>query len=168
MGRWKRETEIISEIIEVLSPITEEFSDIRYVHSDTSLVCLFRSKEGFQEIDNYLREELMQTIDMYIFQPRSRNFGIRMDGDMEKHLLGKSKYQDLADIILEDIDMLEDIHDVIGRNLDKGETKDNEKRIMIHDKKPLTLNGILEKVYKTGIDSLTAREKKFLDEESKK
>ena len=62
MGRWERETEIISEVIEVLSPITEEFSDIRYVHSETSLVCLFRSKENFQEIDNYLKEELMDTI----------------------------------------------------------------------------------------------------------
>jgi hypothetical protein len=39
---------------------------------------------------------------------------------------------------------------------------------MIHDKKPLTLNGILEKVYDSGIDSLTDKEKKFLDEESKK
>ena len=168
MGRWERETEIISEVIEVLSPITEEFSDIRYVHSETSLVCLFRSKENFQEIDNYLKEELMDTIDIYILQPRSRKFGIRMDGDMEKHLLGKSRYQDLADIILEDIEMLEDIHDVIGMNLGKGETKDKDKRITIHDKKPLTLNGILEKVYETGIDSLTDKEKKFLDEESKK
>ena len=87
---------------------------------------------------------------------------------MEKHLLGKSRYQDLADIILEDIEMLEDIHDVIGRNLDKDETKDTDKRMIIHDKKPLTLNGILEKVYDSGIDSLTDKEKKFLDEESKK
>ena len=164
----KRNKNYILEVIEVLSPITEEFSDIRYVHSETSLVCLFRSKENFQEIDNYLREELMETIDMYILQPRSRKFGIRMDGDMEKHLLGKSRYQDLADIILEDIEMLEDIHDVIGMNLGDNETKDKDKRIMIHDKKPLTLNGILEKVYDSGIDSLTDKEKKFLDEESKK
>ena len=27
MGRWEKETEIISEVIEVLSPITEEFND---------------------------------------------------------------------------------------------------------------------------------------------
>tara|TARA_R110000851_G_scaffold211640_5_gene364247 strand:+ start:5027 stop:5566 length:540 start_codon:yes stop_codon:yes gene_type:complete len=168
MGYWDRDTEIISEVIEVLSPITEEFSDIRYVHSESSLVCLFRSKEDFQMIDNYFREEFAELVDMYIFQPRSRKFGIRMDGDLEKHLMGNSKYQDLADIILEDIEMLGDINDIIGKTLSDSETNHEDKRTKIHDKKLLTLNGVLEKVYDTGIGSLTDEEKKFLDEESKK
>ena len=119
-------------------------------------------------IDNYFREEFAELVDMYIFQPRSRKFGIRMDGDLEKHLMGNSKYQDLADIILEDIEMLGDINDIIGKTLSDSETNHEDKRTKIHDKKLLTLNGVLEKVYDTGIGSLTDEEKKFLDEESKK
>ena len=54
----------------MLSPVTVDFGAMRYIHSETSLICLFKSDEDFKSMTDYIMEELDSIIDVCILVPK--------------------------------------------------------------------------------------------------
>lgn len=160
LGYWEDITQIITELIEVLTPVTEGSRTIKYVHADNALICIFRSREEFKEIDEYFENAFKEIVEVYILTPKSRNFGIRMESNLKKHLLSRKSSKNDKGMVLQEL------KDLI-KNKDKKEPSILKTRII---KKPpiLDLDAILDKISAEGIDSLTPEEKTFLKEESKK
>lgn len=163
LGYWDNINDIIKEIVEVLSPITVDFGTMRYIHSETSLICLFHSEEEFKSMSEYVMEEMDQIIDVCILIPKPPKFSSRMDESLESHLLGKTNL-DLDKLLVDDLDDLQDIKDIIGKNAKQNTPK---LRIKTNTHIVLDLDVILDKISAKGMDSLTDSELKFLKNQSK-
>ena len=163
LGYWDNINNIIKEIVEVLNPVTADFGTMRYIHSETSLICLFKSEEDFKSMSEYVMEELDPIIDVCILMPKPTKFISRMDESLENHLLGKTNI-DLDKLLVEDLEDLQDIKDIIGKNAKQNTPK---FRIKSNTKIILDLDVILDKISAKGIDSLTDSELKFLKNQSK-
>lgn len=160
MGYWDDITEIITELIEVLTPVTAGARTIKYVHADNALICIFRSKEDFVEIDEYFENAFRDIVEVYILAPKTRNFGIRMEETLKHHLLSVKSVENKDGIVLQNL------KDLIKT---KENIEQSTKEVRI-PKKPvvLDLDTILDKISAEGIDSLTPEEKSFLKDQSKK
>jgi hypothetical protein len=163
LGYWDNINDIIKEIVEVLSPVTADFGTMRYIHSDTSLICIFQSEEEFKSMSEYVMEELDQIIDVCILLPKPSKFSSRMDESLENHLLAKTNL-DLDKLLVDDLDDLQDIKDIIGKNAKQNKPK---LRIKTNTHIVLDLDVILDKISEKGMDSLTDSELKFLKNQSK-
>jgi len=166
LGYWDNINDIIKEVVEVLTPVTVDFGAMRYLHSDTSLICLFDSDEDFESMTEYIMEELDLLIDVCIVIPKPSKFSSRMEESLENHLLGKTNI-DLDNLLLNDLENLEDIKDIIGKNTKNFEQNDNKLRINTKTPVILDLDVILDKITAKGMDSLTNAELKFLKNQSK-
>ena len=89
-----------------------------------------------------------------------------MEESLENHLLGKTNI-DLDNLLLNDLENLEDIKDIIGKNTKNFEQNDNKLRINTKTPVILDLDVILDKITAKGMDSLTNSELKFLKNQSK-
>ena len=165
MGYWDNIIDVIKEIVEVLNPITEDFGAMRYIHSDTSLICIFKSSEDFNEMTTYIMEELDTIVDVCIILPKPKKFVSRMEESLENHLLGKNKI-DLENLLIEDLQDLGDLDDIIGKKTKKPTTNKSNLRINKHDHVILDLDVILDKINATGIKTLTPNELNFLKKQS--
>ena len=163
LGYWDNINDIIKEIVEVLNPVTTDFGTMRYIHSETSLICLFKSEENFESMSEYVMEELDEIIDVCILIPRPSKFTSRMDETLENHLLGKTNL-DLDKLLVEDLEDLQDIKDIIGKNAKQNTPK---FRIKTNTNIVLDLDIILDKISAKGMGSLTDSELKFLKNQSK-
>ena len=166
LGYWDNINDIIKEVVEVLSPVTIDFGAMRYIHSETSLICLFKSDEDFKSMTNYIMEELDSIIDVCILLPKPLKFSSRMEESLENHLLGKTNI-DLDKLLVDDLQDLEDIKDIIGKNTKNIKQIPPKFRINTNTNIILDLDTILDKISAKGMDSLTSSELKFLKNQSK-
>jgi|TARA_R110002012_G_scaffold313239_1_gene524678 hypothetical protein len=159
MGYWDDITDIITELIEVLTPVTSGTRTIKYIHADNALICIFRSKEDFAEMNDYIESAFRDIVEVYILLPKTRNFGIRMEETLKRHLLSAQTPQNDDGVVLQNL------KELIKSDKNPEQSSD-EVRI---PKKPvvLDLDTILDKISAEGIDSLTPEEKSFLKDQSK-
>ena len=103
MGYWSDITDIITELIEVLTPVTSGPRTIKYVHADNALICIFRSKEDFAEINDYFDSAFRDIVEVYILSPKTRNFGIRMEESLKHHLLSSKAPRNDDGVVLQNL-----------------------------------------------------------------
>lgn len=166
LGYWDDITDVIREIVEVVSPLTTDFGGMRYIHSESSLICMFKSNEDFTTITNYIMEELNPIIDVCIVIPKPTKFSSRMEESLENHLLGKNKI-DLENLLVDELQDWADLDDIIGKNAKNIEQNPPKLRINTNTPTVFDLDTILDKISEKGMDSLTTSEIKFLKNQSK-
>ena len=160
--------EDVKEIIDTLTILLDGKS-LKYIHHDNLMLCHFQCFENIEDIDLYLSENIPSNIFAYFLLPKPRKMGIRLDMELQDHLLNLNK-----NTLSDDSSLKGD--SLSGNFLHISEVLSNFKEDMMSEMKNLgqkehevySVDNILDKINKTGIESLTEEEKKFLDQESQK
>ena len=76
----------IGDTIHTLTMILDQ-GNLRYIHHDNLMVCHFQSTETLEDIDWLLSTTLNEDIIAYFLLPKPRQMGVRLEKDLEKHLL---------------------------------------------------------------------------------
>jgi len=166
LGNWKTNNvnpDLVNNIKDVMETIIvgDEFS---FITGDNVIVMSLKSNMGFEDVDGILHEFLSPHIAAFFLMPKPRKLSYRLDQNLEYHLFGKKPHINkpnyvnplLAEELTKQLKSLVDFKMVqIKKNMQekykKRETKD------------LTLDELLDKINKTGMDSLTKNEIKFLN-----
>jgi hypothetical protein len=135
------------------------------------MVCHFRSEETFENLKEYIDMVLSDITDQYFLMEVGENFDVKMDSDLKKDFLNI------------DGDRIENRNGSIEVN---EVSKPEDKKILdnvIHMLFPVmdptffgkkeeiiepTLDEILDKISDKGIESITEREKQFLENYGKR
>ena len=160
----------ITDTIHTLTMILNE-GILRYIHHDNLMVCHFQSTETLEDIDWLLTNSLNDSVISYFLLPKPRQMGIKLDKDLEKHLIDlKSKPTTENPKIDENIGIgFKHIGEIFT-----SMREDMDIIFKMPDNKPdlpivtYNVDEILDKINEKGINSLTIEEKEFLDEQSKK
>lgn len=141
-----------------LMPLSE--GDMKFVYGDYGMICHIESKYTFKKIKKLVRKSLRGEVDQYFLLKKPQDFVVYMPGDMVKGLFGlhndietagwkpkKEQMDKMFNKIMEE---------VYGEN-------DNMKL----NEQP-SLDQILDKISKSGLNSLSDFEQEILKKYSKK
>lgn len=158
-----------SQVTEIISTLTLIFSGngLRYLHHDNLMVCHFQSVETLEDIDEILSATLSDDVISYFLLPKPRQMGIRLEKDLEDHLINLKSKPNLGNSIKSETlqDDFQHISEIFS-NI-REEIKDLKQQKKEVDEN-YTVDGLLDKINTSGLDSLTKTEKNFLDQQSKK
>jgi len=166
LGNWKTSNvhpDLVNNIKDVMETIIvgDEFS---FITGDNVIVMSLKSNMSFEDVDGILHEFLNPQVAAFFLMPKPRKLSYRLDPNLEHHLFGKKIRLDkpnyvnplLAHELTKQLKSLVDFKMVqIKKNMQK---KYEKKEI-----KDLTLDELLDKINKSGMDSLTENEIKFLN-----
>jgi hypothetical protein len=157
-------------VLQVLADLEETSVDIRFFTGDGYGIYHFESKDGADDIRDTLSEELGTLIQsMFVFSLEGEH-SIDMDEELKDvfldakfdnrnidEKLGKieEKYQNIIDEADEDKIGIIPLKELLRKHLDSLP----EKR--------LTVDDMLDKILEKGLESLTKREKDFLDNQKR-
>lgn len=180
-GVWLDSEFITRMTSSVLIPLRSE-GLVKFVNGSLSSVITFKSKKTLEEIHSTINEKLPDLVNMFFLIEKPNDITYRLPDWMEKHLFDvdtfdeNSPYITKGDFIgkdnpsdnLNDIDVefnlendigIEEIMKDVTNKIDNLLTGNNPKYAEVN----MDLDEILDKVSRSGIDSLTQREKNFLD-----
>ena len=180
-GSWFRleeSPELYNHIKDVLENILSS-PELSFVTGEHALIACIESTLPFNEIDDLLSEFLKPEIPVYFLIPKPKNLGYRLNPILERHLFKKNK-QNIGptDELMSELmkhfkklkkDGLESFMFDLNKNL-KGRSigkKSNFIGSMENTIEILDIDSILDKIYDTGLDSLTINEKEFLNNQKK-
>tara|TARA_R110002051_G_scaffold200246_2_gene267174 strand:- start:2909 stop:3457 length:549 start_codon:yes stop_codon:yes gene_type:complete len=158
----------VTDIIDILTVLLEGKS-LKYIHHDNLILCHFQSYEHIEDIDLYLSNHISPTIFAYFLIPKPRKMGIRLEDELQNHLmnLNINSFSDINNIKTDHLsDSFLHISEVLGsfkEDMLSEMKKHSQVEETIYD-----VDGILDKINKSGMGSLTSKEKKFLDEQSQR
>jgi hypothetical protein len=161
----------VYEIGITISPMVVS-PNLKFHYNEKSLVCHFSSDGNQNEILEYIKAALSGGVVDMVFLSETNYISVAMTDDMEKHLLDlddPGKNVDMK-IDMERVKMgLEGIpvRDLLESDLDLDEEEDD---ILIKAKRKIklpTLDELLEKIHRSGIESLSTKEKELLNQLSK-
>lgn len=178
-GDFRRKEQKISNIIYSISPLANS-KNVRYVYSESNLIVHFTSDIEFSELKRLLDLGIHSECDLYLFFNYSEKFSVKMQPEIFSHLFDWNKESESVNMDLRDNDLSklgfgpasEDIN-IIMTKMDFDPFMDIHEKLFKNPPKikknelPLDMDLILEKIATKGIDSLTKREKEFLNNISK-
>ena len=157
-------------VLETLADLEKISDDIRFFTGDGYGIYHFESKDVAEDISNTLSEELSDTIQsMFVFSLEGEH-AVEMDEELKDvfldakfdnrnidEKLGKieEKYQNIIDEADEDKIGIIPLKELLRRHLDSL------------PERPLTVDDMLDKILEKGLESLTKRERDFLDNQRK-
>jgi|TARA_R110000851_G_scaffold181783_2_gene330846 hypothetical protein len=157
-------------VLETLADLEKISDDIRFFTGDGYGIYHFESKDVAEDISNTLSEELSETIQsMFVFSLEGEH-AIEMDQELKDAFLdakfdnrnideklGKieEKYKNIIDEADEDKIGIIPLKELLKRHLDSL------------PERTLTVDDMLDKILEKGLESLTKREKDFLDNQKK-
>jgi len=158
----------VTDIIDTLTVLLEGKS-LKYIHHDNLILCHFQSYEDIETIDDYLSESISPDIFAYFLIPKPRKMGLRLDDDLQNHLMNLNKNTLSKDSPLKS-DYLSDnfLHISEGLNSFKEDMIHEMEKRVTTEPPVFEVDDILDKISKDGIDSLTKEEREFLDQQSQK
>ena len=185
-GAWIRledNIELYEHIKDVLETILA-VPELSFVTGEHTLIACIESHASFTEIKDLLEEFLKPEIPAYFLMPKPRNLAYRLNPLLEKHLFGnkkggkKSKLTPPPEMIQELMEYfrkkaLDNINfsfnDKINLDMSKYDSRNTYERGGEWDISPeiLDVDIILDKINEKGIESLTIKEKEFLNKQKK-
>lgn len=166
LGDFKDINTSLNQIISILGFVIGGPS-LKYIHHDNLILAHFESYDTLEDIHFYLNTTFDEDIISYFLVPKPRKLGMRLDEELEKHLINlhSNTLKLDEDTIKEKLG--ENLYHV-NETLQEYSNRFINKTIDKSKKKTYTLDEVLEKIYDEGVDSLTEDEKNFLDSVSKK
>jgi predicted HicB family RNase H-like nuclease len=158
----------VAEIIDILTLLLDGKA-LKYIHHDNLILCHFQSYENIEDIDLYLSEHISPTIFAYFLIPKPRKMGIRLEDDLQTHLmnLNINSFSDTDNIKTDHLsDSFLHISEVLSSF--KEDMLSEIKKHSPVEENIYEVDNILDKISKSGLQSLTPQEKKFLDEQKEK
>ena len=180
-GNWYKleETpELYDHIKDVLETVLSS-PELSFVTGEHSLIACVESRLPFNEINDLLSEFLKPEIPVYFLMPKPRNLGYRLNPILENHLFNKNlkNSEPTNELIKELMDNfkklrkkgLESFMSELNKNLDntKLRIRPNIRETIENNIEILDIDTILDKIYNSGLDSLTINEKEFLNNQKK-
>lgn len=180
-GNWYKleETpELYDHIKDVLETVLSS-PELSFVTGEHALIACIESKLPFNEINELLSEFLKPEIPVYFLMPKPRNLGYRLNPILESHLFKKKieNTEQTNELMKELMDNfkkirkkgLESFMSELDKNLKKTrlEIKPNMDTPIKNNIEILDIDVILDKIYDSGLDSLTINEKEFLNNQKK-
>lgn len=181
-GIWSNENLIIRATQEFLLPIVES-GFLKFMHGPGSAIVSFRSKESLEDLQEYMNEHIPDFVMNYFFMVKPRKMGYRLPDGLEEHIFNLDK--DTREIITnqdkiideyeilnqEDKDLydivkkVDDIFDEFLKDIPNSVIEEAASVMLGEDQfEEYSIDSILDKIAEKGIESLTEREKNFLDQ----
>mgnify|MGYP003121118588 CR=1 FL=1 len=180
-GNWYKleETpELYDHIKDVLETVLSS-PELSFVTGEHALIACIESRLPFKEINDLLSEFLKPEIPVYFLIPKPRNLGYRLNPILESHLFKKKIENPEAtnELMKELMDNfkklrkkgLESFMSDLNKNLDNTRLRirPNIRETIENNIEILDIDTILDKIYDSGLDSLTINEKEFLNNQKK-
>jgi len=180
-GSWFRleeSPELYNHIKDVLENILSS-PELSFVTGEHALIACIESTLPFKEIDDLLSEFLKPEIPVYFLIPKTKNLGYRLNPILERHLFKKNKQNiEPTDELMSEImkhfkklkkDALGSFMFGLNKNLEGPLIGDKYNFIgsMENTIEILDIDTILDKIYDSGLGSLTINEKEFLNNQKK-
>lgn len=168
-GQWgtvEKNSKIMMNIKDVMDTIVShhEFS---FVTGDRVIIMQVQSRMSFEEINDILREFLVEDVSTYFLMPKPRKLGFRLDDKLEEHLFGKNDKLKTKQINPEVAKALSQQLKNIIENKFKNLVTELDKPVRINkiikNLRPLNIDILLDKIIDEGLDSLTKEELEFLN-----
>ena len=166
LGNWKTNSvhpDLVNNIKDVMETIIvgDEFS---FITGDNVIVMSLKSNMGFEDVDGVLHEFLSPHVAAFFLMPKPRKLSYRLDQNLEYHLFGKkpqiNKPNYVSPLLAEEL--TKQLKSLVDFKMVQIK-KDMQKKYGKTKLKDLTLDGLLDKISKTGMNSLTENEIKFLN-----
>lgn len=155
---------------QLVSIVNSKF--IKFNYGEFGMACHFRSKETFFDLKEYIDMVINDAADQYFLVEVGENFDIKMDRKFKKDFINidgekpenKSGSIEVNDVILPKFNKkeIDNVFHMMFPIMDPNFFKNNEEI-----KEP-TVDEILDKITEKGIESLTEKEKKILENYGKK
>jgi len=172
-GNWsiiEKDSKIMKNIKDVMDTIVShhEFS---FVTGDRVIIMCVKSRMSFEEIDDILKEFLTKQISSFFLMPKPRKLSYRLDKNLEDHLFSDDNMVIKSNIKPEVAKLLsEQLKNIVDSKL-KNLITDLDKPVklgkIIKSLRPMTVDGLLDKIIDGGVDSLTTKELEFLNKYNK-
>lgn len=178
-GDFRRKEQKMSNIIYSISPLANS-KNVRYVYSESNLIVHFTSDIEFLELKRLLDLGIHSECDLYLFFNYNEKFSVKMQPEIFNHLFDWNKESESVNMDLRDNDISKlgvgpgsEEMNIIMTRMDFDPFMDLHEKLFKNPPKikknelPLDMDSILEKITTKGINSLTKREKEFLNNISK-
>ena len=162
-------------VLETLSDLEKVSDNIRFFTGTGHGVYHFESKDSAEDIKNIIMDYLQGSVQSVFIFEMDGEYALGMDEELKEVFLDakfdNGDFEEKLDKIKESyLDMLKNKKiDNEDEKLGIIPLKELLKRHLDNlPEKRLTVDGLLDKILEKGLDSLTEREKKFLDNQRKK
>jgi hypothetical protein len=169
-GDYKENPQALNTLTEIVSQISTD--EIKFQHGDSGVIVTFGTKLDWEQIDDYMKKNVVKLTAMYFVFPIEDGMIYSMDDEINKHLFGetdnlteKQKYNTYTSDNTGVPEFLGGIHIHKTRSFDDFFKIFYEE--VIQDTPVMTLNDLLDKIKEKGIDSLSADQLKQLEIYSK-
>jgi hypothetical protein len=168
--------EFIEFINSVFQSVTDE--NVKYVQDTYSAICHFSSLETIDSMSEFFNYIFDERIVAFFLMERPNKVGVRLESRLADHLFDlkiSTGYNNPSDIFGINKNIDEEFIKWNRKQIDDLGVKDekggfNEEEESINDvrnikqnyKEPLRMDMILDKIARSGIESLTSEEKKYL------
>ncbi len=151
----------ITSFLGALNNLISNISDLemKYFYSDSCILATFETELDFPSISEFLEDSLGITSVPYIITSADKDISFSLEDEIETHLFGINKYESEGDFDYEEYPTEEDIFEVLTTLGGKQANEETEPEPSLDD--------LLMKIQKSGINSLTDNEKKLLNNYSK-
>jgi len=171
-GEYKENPQALNLLTETVSQISK--GEIKFQHGDSGVIITFGTKLDWEDIDDYMKKNIVKLTAMYFVFPIESDMIYSMDEDIKKHLFENT------DILTEneELNQTRYVSDntgvpefLKGIYIHRGSPFDDILKILneevIQDVPVMTLNDLLDKIKEKGIDSLSEIQLKQLEIYSK-
>ena len=171
-GEYKENPQALNLLTETVSQISK--GEIKFQHGDSGVIITFGTKLDWEDIEDYMKKNIVKLTAMYFVFPIDSDMIYSMDKEIEKHLFENT------DILTENegLNQTKYVSDNTGLpeffkgiHIHKGSPFDDILKILneeaIQDVPVMTLNDLLDKIKEKGIDSLSEIQLKQLEIYSK-
>jgi len=165
LGNFTKER--VYEVGITISPVVCS-ENLKFHYNDRSMVAHFSSDGNQDEIMEYIKVALSDGFVDMVFVTETTYMSVAMTDEMSNHLLNLDQAGENDDMVI-DMGRVKDglegipVQDLMESEFDFDEEED---KLLIKAKKNIklpTLDELLEKIHRSGLDSLTPNEKEILN-----
>lgn len=164
--------DFVKNIAEDISVVSDS-ENIKYYYGPSSAMITFKSKDSIQDLSEFLGIIFFSDKIVHVLLPYSHdNMSVGMSPESFKHLFGIEMGESMSGIettaqnVDDNVDAIEKFKFIV-KDTYEDEDEDYELERIKQKPQSLDVDTILDKISLNGIDSLTVKEKNFLETYSK-
>lgn len=169
-GDYKENPQALTTLTEIVTQISKD--EIKFQHGDSGVIVTFGTKLAWEQINDYMKKNIVKLTAMYFVFPIEDGMIYSMDDEIRKHLFGET------DNLTENqnpkyytSDSTEIPEFLGGLHIHKTHPFDGLFKLfyeeVIQEEPVMSLNDLLDKIKEKGIDSLSANQLELLENYSK-
>lgn len=167
-GDYTENQQALTTLTEIVSQIS--IDEIKYQHGDSGVIVTFGTKLDWEDINDYMKKNIVKLTAMYFVFPVDDDMIYSMDEEIYKHLFGNTdKLTENQNTYTSDSTGIPKF--LGGLNVHHTRSFDDFFKLfyeeIIQEEPQMTLNDLLDKIKEKGIDSLSENQLKQLENYSK-